>query len=183
MTVLLMPRWSGDQTSDFYPWLTRELDDALLVAPLAPSKDAPTIDHCVRSLEKTFEGRSLEDTIVVGHSVGNQALLRWLAQRNDRARGFVAVAGWWDVDEPWETIRPFIEDAFDIERAKKAAGKVRVFLSDNDPFTSDERANGRTWEEKMGAQVTVLPGRAHFNDETFEELLEALRNEFDAASL
>lgn len=178
MTVLLMPRWAGDAASDFYPWLSRELDEELLVAPLSPSPNAPTVEGCRTALEETLGTRSLADTVIVGHSVGNQAILRWLATRDDRARGFVAVAGWWDIDERWDSILPFIVDNFDVDRAQKAAGKVRVFLSDNDPFTSDTRENAQTWEEKMGADVTVLPGRAHFNVEQFDELLVTLRGAF-----
>jgi len=80
-----------------------------------------------------------------------------------RVPGLLCVAGWWDVDEPWGTLRPWIDQQPDTELVRAALEKIIVLLSDNDPFTSDWRDNERQWRERLGAEVRVVPGAKHFN--------------------
>jgi hypothetical protein len=173
--VCLVPRWSGTRDSDYFPWLLRELRDhdvQARVAPLLPTPDEPKLAATVRSIDDTVTRPALARTVLVAHSVGCQAALRWLAQRPDgeRVRAFVAVAGWWEIDAPWPSIKPFLDEPFDVDRARAAAGDTFVYLGDNDPFTSDQQRNAALWRERMGARVTTVPGGAHLNVERFDEL-------------
>src|SRR5690349_694509 len=118
--VLLVPRWSGTAESDFYPWLARELASRapgvkLEVAPLRPEPDRPEIEACIDALGSLRPAR----TVLIGHSVGCQVLLRALARLPDDARApaLLCVAGWWTVDRPWDTLRPWIETPFEHGRA------------------------------------------------------------------
>jgi predicted alpha/beta hydrolase family esterase len=87
---------------------------------------------------------------------------------------FVAVAGWWTVDEPWDTLMPWIETPVDLERVRARAGRVTVVLSDNDPFTSDHVRNADAWSRRLGATVAMAPGRAHMNEQQEPEVLSAI---------
>jgi predicted alpha/beta hydrolase family esterase len=178
MYLCIVPRWSGTSKDDWYPWLERELSDHTVIdAPLSPSPDAPTIEACIASIEAAVDGLDLADTVLVGHSVGCQAQLRFLASRDPgtRVAGLVCVAGWWSVDEPWETIRPWIESPLDASAVRRVAPTIRVLLSDNDPFTSDHQASAAAWRERLGADVTIHAGAKHFNATEEPAVLEALR--------
>lgn len=176
MRIVLVPRWGGDASSDFYPWLEGSLDRPLQVAEL-DRPDAPTIAGCVASLERAL-GADPESVVLVGHSVGCQAVVHYLAAVEPGARvaGALFVAGWWWVDEPWETIQPWLDARPDTERARAAAGRSITLLSDNDPFTADHAKNAASWRQRMGAEVRMVPGAEHFNASPQPAVLAALRD-------
>lgn len=178
--IRITPRWGGGPDDDWYPWLRRELrDHDVVMARLRPTPGAPEIAACVEELREVVgEDRdALAQTILVGHSVGCQANLRFLEvlPEGARVRGVLCVAGWWWVDEPRDTIRPWIERPMDRARVRAAAGTVRVLISENDPFTSDHAANARQWENALGAEVILLPDARHLNRAREPTVLEAVR--------
>jgi hypothetical protein len=183
--IAIMPRWSGHADVDWYPWFRQQLagQDELRVHMLALDQPgAPTIDGCVASLTAALgdDPRALERTLLIGHSVGCQALLRYLAALPSEVPGgpahLICVAGWWAVDEPWATIRPWIETPHAVERLRARTGKgVTVVLSDNDPFTADWQANSNLWKDRLGARVELVAGGRHFNGAEAPLVLELVR--------
>ena len=174
---MLVPRWAGTERSDWYPWFERTIAPrGCSVCPL-DVPEAPTIEGCVRNLQALMKGRSSEDTWLIGHSVGCQAVLRFLETCSPDfcAAGVLCVAGWWTIDEPWETIRPWIETPIELPKVKAAARGFSVLLSDNDPFTADHQKNAQRWREGLGAQVHMAPGRKHFNQAEEPEVLKVLQ--------
>ena len=192
--VAIVPRWSGDASKDWYPWIRAELGrepgPSLEVQVVdLPNKDAPKIDACVDALRRELgdDVLALRDTILVGHSVGCQALLHYLAalapapapapgEAPPGPRRLLCVAGWWTVDEPWPSIRPWIDATHDWERLRaNTGGGVTVLLSEDDPFTSDWRENQATWERRLDAEVRVIPGGRHFNAAEEPDVLRLVR--------
>jgi predicted alpha/beta hydrolase family esterase len=173
--LVIVPRWSGDARSDFYPWLERELDEftAIRCSPLLPKPDAPTIVASVEAWRRTVG--AVKETIVLAHSVGCQVTLRALATLDGPVLGCLFVAGWFWVDTPWETLLPWQETPLDFERARANAGSIRVLLSDDDPFTSDTEATRDRFRERLGASVRLVAGAKHFNREQEPEVLDELR--------
>jgi serine hydrolase len=173
--LVLVPRWEGDATTDFYPWLGRkleELEPALLSTPrvssLLPRPDGPTIAASVKRWRETVlaDGEPGQ-TIVIAHSVGCQVTMRGLATLEEPIAGCVFVGGWFSIDEPWESILPWQETELDLASTRAMAGRVRVLLSDDDPFTSDVDGTRARFESELGASVRVVGGARHFN--RFEE--------------
>jgi uncharacterized protein len=162
MRVVLMPRWGGTAESDWYPWLVSELDVPVSVVEL-DRPDAPTIEGCVNRLRSALASDP-SGTCLVGHSVSCLAIVHLLATLPESSvPAAVFIAGWWTIDAPWETIRPWIDTPLDTERARRAVGESHVLLSDNDPFTSDVRSTQRSWQDRMGSSIQVVPGGSHFN--------------------
>lgn len=169
--IIVVPRWGATGQDDWYPWLGAELAGSSVFSPVVvgdmPDPDEPTIAGWRARIAELAgsDAAILADTILVGHSVGCQAVLHFLAGLPDSTtvRGTLCVAGWWSVDEPWESIRPWIEDSPDPEPVRASCGELRVLLSDNDPFTADAAANRRLWQERLAATVEIVPGAEHFN--------------------
>lgn len=184
MRVLLMPRWSGTVDDDWYPWLRRELAVPITAGALLPTPGAPVIADCVAELARLGGAGSLEETVLVGHSVGCQAVLRFVAGLPEEARvgAIVCVAGWFSVDEPWPTIRPWIDTPMDHARIRRATDHIAVLLSDDDPFTADHTANAAAWGERLGATVTMVPGARHFNAPVAPAVHHAIRDALVAIS-
>src|SRR5262249_40914189 len=147
LRLLIVPRWAGYADSDFYPWLTvqicadvpRRFDDVRALD--LPEPQTPTVDGWVSGVRAALgeDPALLKRTVVLGHSVGCQAALRALAVLPPDLSivGLLGLASWWTVDQPWDALRPWLDTPFDLARARAAAGRVRVLLSDNDPFTAD----------------------------------------------
>jgi len=186
--IVVVPRWGARAQDDWYPWLQAELAGSRTFAPVVvgdmPDPDEPTIARWPARIAELVgsDAGVLADTILVGHSIGCQAVLHFLAglPSSTRVRGTLCVAGWWTVDEPWESIRPWIENAPDLRCVRATCGQLRVLLSDNDPFTADAVANGRLWQERLGAAVDVVLAAAHFNRSEEPRVLAELRRWYSA---
>ncbi|MEM9457147.1 MAG: alpha/beta hydrolase [Myxococcota bacterium] len=176
MKLVIVPRWGGNADSDFYPWLREQVADrfdSVVTASLAPSPDAPEIEPSVANLRPLLSDGAR--TVVLSHSVGNQVVIRTLAGLEAGAvAGCLLVAGWLSIDEPWDSIRPWVDTRIDTERARAATGALRVLVSTNDRFTADYRATQTAFESRLGATVRVVEGRDHFNGSPQPEVLEEL---------
>lgn len=182
--LVIVPRWAGTPRSDYYPWLVAALAarpeppfETVVVADL-PEPGTPRLDTWPPAIAALLgdDPAVLTDTLVLGHSVGCQAVLHALAglPAGARVAGVLAVAGWWRVDSPWPTILPWQEQIPDLARVRAAAPALTVLLSDNDPFTADHQANAALWRERLGARIELVPGARHFNGAEEPAVLDAL---------
>lgn len=178
--LCIVPRWAGGPASDFYPWLCAQpavqARFGEIVRPAIAQPEQPTIAAWLESLAGATAGLPLDRTYFLGHSVGCQAVLRFLerAPAGTRVPGVLCVAGWWTVDSPWDSLRPWIDTPMDTGRVRAAARSFHVLISDDDPFTSDWRENQRAWRERLGAEVRCVPGARHFNAAEEPAVLDAL---------
>lgn len=189
--LLVIPRWAGRPESDFYPWLLTTLrterptlfGEARALA--LPRPEEPDVAAWPQAISEALgsDPDVLANTYVLAHSVGCQALLRSLGQlpAGLSIAGFLAVAGWFTIDQPWDSIRPWLAPVPALERVRTAAPKRLVLLSDNDPFTRDSAANQREWEDRLGAHVKLAPSGLHFNAPIEPAVLAALLALTDAA--
>ena len=181
-TLTIVPRWAGHADSDFYPWLrTQQLPGFDAVRALdMPEPKQPRPDTWVPALASALGLDPAPGTVVMGHSVGCQTVLRYLEALppGRPVDGVLLVAAWWTVDAPWDSLRPWIDATLDLERIRAASRRFVVVLSDNDPFTSDHRENARLWKERLGAEVLLVPGARHFNGEQETAVLDALNQHF-----
>jgi uncharacterized protein len=181
--VLLVPRWAGSPDSDCYPWLFSSLEarfgSRLEARALAmPEPATPRIDTWPAALmaELGSDLDALARTVLVGHSVGCQAILRALAALPGEGGvgGVLLVAPWFAVDKPWPSLLPWLERDFDAARARGRAGWMDALVSDNDPFTAGFESTKAACSTLLGARVTVVPGAKHFNAAEEPVVLAAL---------
>jgi hypothetical protein len=196
--LIIIPRWSGTPASDWYPWITAELASVGRVGGPPPYRDQPFDPVLVAAMPNpglptipAWTGRvrdllgddpaELARTVIVGHSVGCQAVLRALAELPEgvHVAGALCVAGWFWTDSPWDSLLPWIDTPFDLARARQAASnRIGVIMSDNDPHTSDWRANTAAWQDKLGAEVVLVRGGQHFNGPRYPIILQTLLDHF-----
>ena len=77
--VFLVHGWDGSPANNWFPWLKRELEQRgfLVSAPAMPHPRMPTIEDWVSHLSATV-GKPDENTYLIGHSMGCQAIARYL---------------------------------------------------------------------------------------------------------
>jgi len=166
--IFIVHRWDGSPDSDWYPWLESQLEDRGYRARTIemPNPEAPEIKTWLAALDEAV-GEADQDTYFVGHSIGCQAILRYLAvlPGDQKIGGAVFVAGWFDLigletEEEKEMAKPWLETPIDLEIARAAGGKITAIFSDNDPFVP--LANADIFEKKLGAKIVIEKGAGHF---------------------
>ena len=179
MHVVVVPRWGGTPSDDWYPWAAAELarDGVRLDALAMPHPAEPEVEPWVEVVSAALAERPAGETLLVGHSVGCRAALRAVERVTSPAQlgGLLLVAAWWDVDEPWPSLLPWQTLAHDLARIGAAAGRPCVLLSDDDPFTTDWRRNRDAWVERLDADVRVHHGARHFNASQEPAVLATIR--------
>ncbi len=179
MRVVAVPRWGGVSSDDWYPWVAGELarDGVAFDALDLPDPSEPRVDAWVDVVSRSLAEGSCAETVLVGHSVGCRAALRAaeLLPPGSRLLGLLLVAGWWAIDEPWDTLLPWQELVHDQACVRAVCGRPVVLLSDDDPFTSDWQASRDAWVKRLDAEVRVVSGRQHFNAAEEPSVLVALR--------
>ena len=156
----------------FRPWLKQELEDRgfEVSVPAMPTPDAPRVEEWVAVIEREAAG----NCILVGHSLGCTAILRYLEGAEKKVAGAVLVAGFvGDMSEEFSVLANFLEKPLEWQRVKRACPKFVAIFSDNDPYVP--LSQEKIFREKLGARTMVLHARGHFSSsEGTTELPEAL---------
>lgn len=174
--ILLIGRWGTRPGRDWYPWF-HATADAVVHIPEMPDPDNPTPAAWSAEVQRQIAGIPADTPLLlVGHSVGCQAIVRALSLSSAPRPllGAVFVAGWWTVGQPWPALEPWCETNYDIGQARLALPRSIVLLSTNDPFNPDFEENGALWAERLGSEVRVIPGAGHFNASPQPAVLEAV---------
>ena len=177
--IFIIHRWSGGPDDDWRPWLTAELQKRgyEVVVPAMPDTDTPVIEKWVNHIKEIVRTPT-PDTFFVAHSIGGQAVLRYLETAPSRIGGAVFVSGWFKLenleDEETEAIaKPWVETPIDFAAVKKNLPQATLIISDNDPYGAFEE-NTQKFKE-LGANIVVLHGAGHITaDDGYVELPAAL---------
>jgi uncharacterized protein len=181
--VFIIHGWGGRPNEHWLPWLKDELEERGfdVYVPLMTEEDHAVIEEWDERLEDAI-GASDENTYFVGHSVGCQTIMRYLGTRDEKAGGCVFVAGWFRLegelyeegDEAIAAHEPWHEVPIDFGRIRRATENITVLISDDEPYGAIEE-NAAMFQEKLNADVTIMPGMGHFTSEDgIVELPEAL---------
>src|SRR5688572_5739030 len=133
MRLVIIPRWAGSPADDFYPWLVQTLRrdhgdvfDELEVVDM-PQFRVPELGMWTAATRIAIGvAEQAARTVVAGHSVGFQAVMRALAELEDGVvvPAAVGIAPWFRIDAPWPTLVPWIETPFELERVRTAARRI-----------------------------------------------------------
>ena len=152
--VIIIHGWDGYPEECWFPWLKDELEKRGfdVVVPAMPDPAEPEIGAWVGHLAELV-GEPDENTYLVGHSMGVQTILRYLASLEEGwIGGVVLVAGFFELvelddNEDEAVVRPWLETPIDCEAVKKATSKITAVFSDNDEWVP--------LEEKSEAVSTI----------------------------
>jgi len=177
--------WSGNPGNSFLPWLKKNLEERgyAVTALLMPEPDRPRIETWVPFISKAI-GNPDPDTLLVGHSIGCQAIMRYLAELPEGVTvGTILLVGGWIskqtdryTPEKLAIAKPWIETPINFARIRRVAPRVIGVFSDNDPHVTMD--NVEIFKDTLGAETIVKQGQGHFSDAdgvtTIPELLPYL---------
>ena len=182
--IIAIHGWQGSPHRDWFPWLKKNLESKghNVIVPEMPATQHPVIQPWVSTLTK-ITGKLDENTFLVGHSIGCQTILRFLAKMktNEKVGGVILVAPWTKLKPTsYETpadkaiIQPWLEVPIPWEHAKVRAQKFVCFFSDDDPFVYVE--NSKVFKEKLGAEIIIEKNKGHYSEgEGIKEIPSVLK--------
>lgn len=168
--VFIVHGWEFTPETNWYPWLKKELEKKgfTVTVPAMPDTERPDIKKWVGHLKKQV-GKVDKSTYFVGHSIGCQTVIRFLASQKSRMGGAVLVGGWFMLtpeatpDSSSKKIaKPWLCEKIDF-KAAKSTGKFVAILSGDDPYVP--LANKEVFEKTLGAKVIVEKGKGHYTAE------------------
>lgn len=180
--------WDGNPFEGWFPWLKAELEKQgfLVTVPAMPNSAEPKIEVWIPFLSKLV-GQVDENTYFVGHSIGCQAIIRYLQTLplGSKIGGAVFVAGWYNLrkletEEEEKIAGPWVNEPRDDKKIKEVINKVIAIFSDDDPFVIPE--NQQSWKERVGAKIIIEHNRGHFSgSDGITELPSALESVLEIA--
>lgn len=178
MKVVLMHGKDTSPGEKWYPWFGNEMEKMghTYVAPALPHSQDPIIDEWMEEIDTTEPD---EHTVLIGHSRGGVAILRWLERQppGRRVRKVVLVATnagrLKDKAIPKESNFGFYtESGYDFEKIKTHCDDFVVMHSRDDewvPFSAGEMN-----AEGLSAKFLAFEDHGHFG-KTVSEIPELLQ--------
>lgn len=128
-----------------------------------------------------------ENTFFVGHSMGCQAIARFLEllPGNVRVGGVIFVARFFkrltnleNDEEERETAKHWLETPIDFDKTRKHVNKSVAIFSDDDPYVPLDNIDD--FRDKLGSKIRIEKNKGHLNENAgvlelpvvLEELLE-----------
>lgn len=185
--VFIIHGWDGHPEDSCFPWLKAELEKrgfAVFILEM-PDPQHPSIDTWVTFLKEQV-GAPDDKTVLFGHSIGAQTILRYLESFNhsEKIKGAVFLAGWVTLTEQaLETAgdlliaNPWLETPINWKEVKSHCDKFIAIFSDDDPLVPISDVN--IFKSKLNANIIIEHGEGHFNE--VKELLPALMSILEVA--
>jgi predicted alpha/beta hydrolase family esterase len=181
--AIIVHQWSGTPQTDWYPWAKQQLEDRgyTVLLPTMPDTDAPQIEPWVKTLQNTV-GQVQETDILIGHSIGCQTIMRFLAQlpSDKTVTKVIFVAPWFTLSnlssQQAEIIaKPWIETPIDFTKVKQKTKKFISLFSKNDKYVSYD-VNIRLFKERINTEIITEENMGHFTqDDGIKELPQLLK--------
>jgi len=172
MRAIIIHGWDGNSKKHWYPWLKKELEKKgfKVEVPAMPNTSEPKIETWISHLKKVV-GKLDNETCFIGHSIGCQAIMRYLEKENFNGKvgKVVFVAGWFKLDnledeESEKIADPWMNIPINFEKVKQKLSELIVFLSSNEPYGC-VKSNAQIFREKLNAKVIIEKDKGHFCDE------------------
>jgi hypothetical protein len=178
--VFIIHGWDGHPEEGWFPWLKKELENRnfKVFVPVMPEAEEPKIELWIPFIAHLV-GEADENTYFVGHSIGCQAIIRYLQTLSEGRKigGAVFVAGWYDLrnletEEEKRIAGPWINEPRDDKKIRESVNRAICIFSDNDPWVLSE--NHAHWKKLIGAKIIIEHNKGHINGEAGIEKLSSI---------
>ena len=181
--IYIIHGWGGYPGEGWFPWLKNELEAKgyEVTVPALPNSANPRIENWIPALQSVV-GMPTAETYFVGHSMGCQAIARYLETlpADVMVGGAVFVAGFFkrltgleEDPEVQAMDRHWLETPLDFSKVTPHLPRNVAIFSDNDPYVPLD--NQDDFRDKLGSEIIIEHGMGHFSQSTGTfELLVAL---------
>ncbi len=170
--VIIAHGWGGYPEEGWFPWLKKELmaKGFEVSVPQMPQPEKPRIYNWIPALASIVE-KADKNTYFVGHSMGVQAIARYLLTlpKGVRVGGAVFVAGFFkrlsgleNDPEVQKTDKHWLKTPIDLSAVKTHLPKSVAIFSDDDPWVPLD--NQDDFREKLGSEIIIVHKMDHFSE-------------------
>lgn len=171
--VFIIHGWGGNPNEGWLVWVKNKLKEHgfEVVIPEMPDTDYPRIEKWIPAIT-SIVGTPDSDTYFVGHSLGCQAIVRYLETLSEDIKigGAVFVGGFFKRltglgEEPGfeETEKHWLGTTPDFQKIKNHLDKSVAVFSDNDPFVPLD--NQDDFRDKLNSKIIIEHDKGHFDEE------------------
>ena len=186
--VFIVHGWDGNPKEPLIVWLKDELEkrNFNVITPKMPNPSKPKIKPWVIHLNKIVKN-SDRDTYFIGHSVGCQAVLRYIEslKNSKKVGGLVLVAPWMHLDEKTigeegeevkKIAKPWMETPIIWKNILSKVNRKSVCIfSDNDPYVP--LSDTKLFKKNLKAEIIIEHNKGHFApDNNCKKLPSALNS-------
>ena len=172
--VFIIHGWEGNPEKDWMPWAKEELTKKgyQVIVPDMPDSANPRVETWIQKIKEVV-GTPQPTDILVGHSIGCQAILRYMETMPEGTRfgKIIFIAPWVTLteeatpsDEDKLLMKSWTEDPVDYAMIRGMAGVWTAVFSDDDPWVKYDD-NYKIFEEELGAKIILKTGLGHFSAE------------------
>ncbi len=187
--IFLIHGWDGSPEEPMHKWIKKILGEKgfCVYVPEMPNADKPEIKAWIKKIAEVVGQLNKED-IFIGHSVGCQAVLRYLEKLNkeEKTKKVILIAPWMHLDkqtieeegeEVIEIAKPWEKIPINFEKVKSHCKKFIAIFSDNDPYVP--LSNIDLFKKRLNAKTLILKNKGHFdpshNIDKLPELLNFIK--------
>jgi len=183
--ALIIHGWDGNPTEPLHQYLRNELESLgyKVIIPEMPNPDTPVIKDWVDKIDEVFDS---EVDLVIGHSIGCQAILRFIEKLDSDVfiSKIILIAPWMKLDmntieeegeDATKIAQPWMETPIDFNKIKRSVKKVVTIFSDNDTYVPLDQID--FFKEKLEATIYTEHNQGHFTvSDGFEKLQTSLKD-------
>ncbi|RNF39009.1 alpha/beta hydrolase [Planococcus salinus] len=171
------PQGKGEGSTGLLEYLQKELgDDLEWIAPQMPNPENPAYAEWQEQLRKEI-GLLDDGAILVGHSIGGSALLKFLSEE-ELGKKFTALftvaAPYWGINDDWKKEDFTLAENFTSRNS--LLPKLVMYHSAGDPVVPFSHVE-RYAKELPSADIRKLEGGDHLFLDGLPELVEEIRNQ------
>jgi predicted alpha/beta hydrolase family esterase len=157
--VLIIHAWESSPQEHWYEEEKKILEEMgyEVFLPELPGGRWPKL---VEWLEIIKEFKPDENTILIGHSLGPAAILRYLEKSGQKVETIISIAGFAKSLGFKETDN-FVEEPFDWETIRKNANKIISIAQKNDPYVPIDVS--KEIADRTGGEFMLVDGDNHFD--------------------
>ena len=178
--IILIHGWEKTPQEQWFPWVREKLtqDGYLVEAPEMPNTNTPKLDEW---MDKLILLSPDADTVIIGHSLANALILKYLERSNTKIKGAIMVAAWdWLLEDVKEFHHTFFETDFDYEKIAQKDIPITIINSTTDPWIDFERS--KKLATKINAKFISVENAGHFMErdgyKEFPQLIEIIKTKY-----
>lgn len=181
--VYVVHGWGGGpSTEGWFGWLKRELTKRNIKIYFLemPNTNSPKIKEWVSFLNNNVKDVD-EKTYFIGHSIGCQAIMRYLEQlsQNIKIAGCVFIAGFFNLpnletEEEKKIAKPWLETSINFKKIKDHTRNFLTIFSKDDPDVPV--SDSELFKKNLNAKIVLKENEEHFNEtQEIPEILDFLK--------
>ena len=178
--AILIHGWEGTPQNEWLPWVGKQLQEKgwNVEIPEMPNTKNPKLGEWMDTLVSLSPD---ENTLLIGHSLSNALILKYLQKAETKVMGAIMVAAWnWLMEDVKEFHITFYDTDFDYQALKKKNTPLVIVNSTNDPWIDLERS--KKMAEKLNAKFISIQNAGHFMErdgyKEFPQLVKFIEEQF-----